>query len=59
MTSSGGGGIALLTPQGGVGDGAVEGLVALNDDLHVGVVDHGVACAGARKAYPVRIPGEG
>ena len=59
MTSSGGGGIALLTSKEGVGDGAVEGLVALDDNLHVGVVDHGVACAGARKAYPVRTPGEG
>ena len=59
MTSSGGGGIALLASQGGVGDDAVEGLVARDDDLHVGVVDHGVACAGARKASPVRIPCEG
>ena len=40
MTSGGGGCVALLSSQGGVGDGAVERLVASDDDLHV--VDHGV-----------------
>ena len=59
MTSGGGGGIALLTSQGGVGDGAVEELVALDDNLHVGVIEHGIACAGASQAYPMGIPGEG
>ena len=58
MTSGCGGCVALLAPEGGVSS-AVEGLVALDDDLRLGVVDHGVAFAGAGQAHPVRIPGEG
>ena len=59
MTSGCGGCVALLTSQGGVGNSFVEGLVALDDDLRLGVVNHGVAFAGAGQAHPVRIPGEG
>ena len=59
MTSGCGGCVALLAPEGGIGDSVVEGLVALDDDLRLGVVDHGVAFAGAGQAHPVRIPGEG
>ena len=59
MTSGDGGGITLLTSEGRVGSHPVEGLVALDDDLRLGVVDHGVAFAGAGQAHPVRIPGEG